>query len=55
MVMQNEVGNGSQNRDKESDERRLVETPSNLAKTVRSQMVELQICKAENKRLIKEK
>jgi hypothetical protein len=55
MVMFHEVGDGSHNRDEESDERRAVETPLDLAKTVRSLMVKLQSCKADNKRLIKEK
>jgi hypothetical protein len=55
MVMHHEVGDGSHNRDEESDERRVVETPPDLAETVRSLMVELQSCKADNERLIKEK
>ena len=54
MVMHHEVGDGSHNRDEESDERRAVETPPDLAETVRSLMVELQSCKADNERLIKE-
>jgi hypothetical protein len=54
MVMHHEVGDGSQNRDEESNKRRVVETPPDLAKTVRSLMVELQSCKADNERLIKE-
>jgi hypothetical protein len=54
MVMHHEVGDGSRNRDKESDERRAVETPPYLAETMRSLMVELQSCKADNERLIKE-
>jgi hypothetical protein len=54
MVMHHEVGNCSHNRDEESDERRVVETPPDLADTVRSLMVELQSCKADNERLIKE-
>ena len=54
MVMHHEVGDGSHNRDKESDERRVVETPPDQAKTVRSLMVELQSCKVDNERLIKE-
>jgi hypothetical protein len=41
MVMQYEVGDGSHNRDKESDERRVVETPPDLAENVRSLMEEL--------------
>jgi hypothetical protein len=55
MVTHHEVGDGSHNRDKESDERRVVETPSDLAEIVRSLMAELQSCKADNERLIKEK
>jgi hypothetical protein len=54
MVTHHEVGDGSHNRDEESDERRAVETPPDLAETVRSLMVELQSCKANNERLIKE-
>jgi hypothetical protein len=48
------VGEGSQNRDKESNERRVVGTPPGLAETVRSLMVELQSCKANNERMMKE-
>jgi hypothetical protein len=55
MVMHHEVGDGSRNRDKESNERRVVETTPDLAETMRSLMVELQSCKADNERLIKEK
>jgi hypothetical protein len=55
MVMHHEVGDGSQNRNEESDERRAVETPLDLAETVRSLMIKLQSCKADNERLIKEK
>jgi hypothetical protein len=54
MVMHHEVGDGSHNRDKESDERRAVEIPPDLTETVRSLMVKLQSCKADNERLIKE-
>ncbi len=54
MVMHHEVVDGSHNRDEETDERRAVETPLDLAKTVRSLMVELQSYRADNKRLIKE-
>jgi hypothetical protein len=49
------VGEGSHNRDEESDERRPVGTPPDLAETVRSLMVELQSCKADNERMMKEK
>ena len=55
MVMHHEVGDDSHNRDEESDERRAVEIPPDLAETVRSLMVEIQSCKANNERLIKEK
>jgi hypothetical protein len=41
MVMCQEVGNGSHNRDEESEERRVVETPPDLDETVRRLMVEL--------------
>ena len=41
MVTHHEVGEGSHNRDEEFDERRVVGTPPDLAKTVRSLMVEL--------------
>jgi hypothetical protein len=54
MVTCHEVGDGSHNRDEESDERRVVETPPDLAETVRSLRAELQSCKADNERLIKE-
>jgi hypothetical protein len=55
MVTHHEVGDGSHNRDEESDERIVVETPPDLDETMRSLMVELQSCKADNERLIKEK
>ena len=48
MVTHHEVGDGSHNRDEESDERRAVETPSYLAEIVRSLRVELQSCKVDN-------
>jgi hypothetical protein len=54
MVMFHEVGDSSDNRDEESEERRAVETPPDLDKTVRSIKAELQSCKADNERLIKE-
>jgi hypothetical protein len=41
-------------RDEESDERRAIRTPPDLAETVRSLMVELQSCKADNERMMKE-
>jgi hypothetical protein len=55
MVKRHEVGDVSHNRDEESDERKAVETPPDLDEIVRSLMVELQSCKADNERLIKEK
>jgi hypothetical protein len=54
MVTHQEVGEGSHNRDEESDERRAIGTPPDLAETVRSLMVELQSCKADNERMMKE-
>jgi hypothetical protein len=53
--MCHEVGDGSHNRDKEYDERRVVETPLDLVETIRILRAELQIFKADNERLIKEK
>jgi hypothetical protein len=55
MVMHHEVGDGSHNRDEESDERRAIDTPPDLAKTMKSLKAELQRCKADKERLIKEK
>jgi hypothetical protein len=54
MVTHHEVGEGSHNKYEESDERRVAGTPLDLAKTVRSLMVELQSCKADNERMMKE-
>jgi hypothetical protein len=54
MVTRHEVGNGSHDRDEESNERRAVETPVGLVETVRSLMAKLQSCKANNERLIKD-
>jgi hypothetical protein len=54
MVTHQEVGEGSHNGDEESDERRAIGTPSGLAEIVRSLMVELQSCKADNERMMKE-
>jgi hypothetical protein len=54
MVTHHEVGDGSHNRDEEYDERRVVETFSVLAEIVESLVAELQSCKADNERLIKE-
>jgi hypothetical protein len=42
MVTHHELGESSHNREEESDERRVVETPPDLAETVRSLMEELQ-------------
>jgi hypothetical protein len=48
------LGEISHNREEESNERRAMETPPNLAENVRSLMEELQSYKADNERLIKE-
>jgi hypothetical protein len=48
------VGDGSHNRDEESNERRVMETPPDLDETVKSLMAELQSFNADNERLIKE-
>jgi hypothetical protein len=53
MVTHHEWGESSHNKEEESDERRAVETPPNLAETVRSLMVELQSFKADNDKLMK--
>jgi hypothetical protein len=55
MVMLHEVGDVSHNRDEESDKRRMMETPPDMDETVRILMAELQSCKADNERLIKER
>jgi hypothetical protein len=54
MVTHHQVGEGSHNRDKETNERRVVGTPPDLVDIVRSLMVELQSCKVENERMMKE-
>jgi hypothetical protein len=54
MVTHQEMGEGSHNRDEDSDERRAIGTTPDLSKTVRSLMVELQSCKANNERMMKE-
>jgi hypothetical protein len=54
MVTHHELGEISHNREEESNERREVETPPDFAETVRSLMEELQTCKANNERQIKE-
>jgi hypothetical protein len=54
MVTRHEVGDGSHNRDEESNERRAVETPLDLAEIVRILIAKLQSCKADIERLIKE-
>jgi hypothetical protein len=54
MVMFYEVGDDSHNRDKEYNKRRAVETHLDLDETVRSLRSELQSCKADNKKLIKD-
>jgi hypothetical protein len=53
MVTHQEVGEGSHNRDEESNKRREAGTPPGLAETMRSLMVELQRCKADNERMMK--
>ena len=55
MVTHQELGEISQNREEEFDERRVVETPPNLVETLRSLMAELESYKDDNERLIKEK
>ena len=54
MVTHQEMGEGSHNRDEDSNERREIGTPPNLAETVKSLMVELQSYKANNERIMKE-
>jgi hypothetical protein len=54
MVTHQEVGEGSHNRDEESDKRREIGTPPDVAETVRSLMAELQSFKADNERMMKE-
>jgi hypothetical protein len=54
MVTHQEVGEGSHNRDEESDERIAIGTPPDLVETMRSLMVELQSYKADNERMMKE-
>jgi RNA polymerase-interacting CarD/CdnL/TRCF family regulator len=48
------MGEGSHSRDEESDEIIAIGTPPNLAEIVRNLMVELQSCKADNERMLKE-
>jgi hypothetical protein len=54
MVTHQEMGEGSHNRDEDSDERRAIGTPPDIAETVRSLVVELQSYKADNERMMKE-
>jgi hypothetical protein len=54
MVAHEEMGEGSHNRDEDFDERRAAGTPPDLAETVRTLMVELQSCKADSERMMKE-
>ena len=54
MLTDHEVGEGSHNIYEEFDERRAIGTPPDLAKIVRSLMVELQSCKDDNERMMKE-
>jgi hypothetical protein len=43
------MGESSHNREEEYDERRAMETPPDLAETVRSLMAELQSCKDDKR------
>jgi hypothetical protein len=54
MVTHHELGESSHNREEESDEMRVVETPPDLVENVRRLMAELQSYKDDNERLIKE-
>jgi hypothetical protein len=54
MVRYREIGEGSHNKEEESDERRVVETPLDLDETIRSLMEEIQILKANNERVMEE-
>jgi hypothetical protein len=54
MVTHHELGESSHNREDESDEMRVVDTPPYLVETIRSLMEELQSCKDDIERLIKE-
>jgi hypothetical protein len=54
MVKHHELGEISHNREEESDESMVVETPTYFFETVRSLMAELQSCKDDNERMIKE-
>jgi hypothetical protein len=54
MVTHHELGERSHNREEEYDERMAVETPPDLAETMRSLMEKLQSCKDDNERIIKE-
>jgi hypothetical protein len=54
MVKPQDMGEVSRNRDEESDKIGAMGTPPNIAETVRSLMVELQSCKADNERMMKE-
>jgi hypothetical protein len=54
MVTHHELGEISHNREEDYVERRVVETPPDLAETVRSLMEELQRFKVDNERLMRE-
>jgi hypothetical protein len=54
MVTHHDLGENSHNREEEYDERRVVETPQDLVETTRRLMVELESCKEDNERMIKE-
>jgi hypothetical protein len=55
MVTHHDLGESSHNREEESDERRVVENPLDLAETVRILMAQLKSYKANNERLINKK
>jgi hypothetical protein len=55
MVTHHEWGGISHNREEYFVERRLVETPPDLAETIKILMVELQSFKADNEILMREK
>jgi hypothetical protein len=54
MVTHQELGEISHNKEEESDERKVVETPPNLAEIVRILITELHSYNTDNERMIKE-
>jgi hypothetical protein len=54
MVTHHEWEESSHNKEEESDERRMVETPPNLVDIVRNLRAELQSFKDDNDRLMKD-